>query len=338
MNLFLRMLSSAALKSRARYQVQQLARRWVLGQPGVVRTYRHFVDRETQAFERGGAPPPRVVYAESTNACNGHCVICPRGEMTRPVTTMPVDRFRRIADECAQWGVPEVRLHNFGEPMLDRNLVEKVAYLHARGIRSTMYSNGSLLDEHFGLALMEAGLDHLYVSFDGADKATFESVRKGLDFDRICANVRAFSALKKRTRHKNPAIYLSFTSVGQSRAAIRNVIRSWEPHVDRVFIIDPHNWGGNVSTRRQSLADGPAWPCVYLWQSMVVLASGEVSLCCIDFNGEHTVGNTDRQSLREIWTSEAMVRVRDAHRRHAWGEIPVCATCNANRMWSVYVR
>jgi hypothetical protein len=338
MNFFLRAMSSAALKSRTRYRVQQFARRHVLGQPLVVRAYRHFVDRETRAFEAAGHPPPRVVYAESTNACNGRCTICPRDEMTRPVATMSMELFRRIADECAAWGVPEVRLHNFGEPMLDRNLAEKVACLRERGLRSAMYSNGSLLDEKLGRDLVEAGLDHLYVSFDGADKATFESVRKGLDFDRICQNVRAFAALKARTGKPNPAIYLSFTSVGQSRAGIRRVIAQWEPIVDRVFVIDPHNWGGNVSTKRQSLADGPAWPCVYLWQSMVVLASGEVALCCIDFNGNQTVGRADRQSLREIWEGEALSRIRDAHQRHAWGEIPVCANCNANRMWSVYVR
>ena len=56
--------------------------------------------------------------------------------------------FEQIVDECAVWGCREVHLHNFGEPLLDDRLEDRVRYAKQKGIaRVTIFSNGSLLDE-----------------------------------------------------------------------------------------------------------------------------------------------------------------------------------------------
>jgi MoaA/NifB/PqqE/SkfB family radical SAM enzyme len=340
MNLVLRVLNARSLKLYSHLRLQQFARRRVLGSPRFLKAYGHFVHREIRRLETtpGGCPPPRVVYAESTNACNASCVMCPRDEMTRPIAVMSPETFRALADECAAWGVPEMRLHNFGEPLIDPGLFDKIAYARRKGIRTTIYSNGALLDERRSRALLEAGLDTLYVSLDGADKATFESIRKRLDYDEVCESVKRFCTLRKQGGHELPRVYLTFTSIGQSKETLRRLFERWEGVVDRVFVIDPHTWGGQVDTSRQSVGEGPAFPCVYVWQSLVVLASGEVTSCCIDFNGTFALGRFPEDSLRAIWQGPKLLALRDLHKRHAYGENAVCGPCNANRMWSVYER
>ena len=69
---------------------------------------------------------PEIVQIESTNICNAKCVFCPRDEMERRQGIMDMALYKKIVDECAELGIEHVRMHNYGEPFVDRQLVDKV--------------------------------------------------------------------------------------------------------------------------------------------------------------------------------------------------------------------
>src|SRR5499427_4404618 len=132
---------------------------------GIKKTARHAVEavlrREAKpirrlllAAGRDRAPIlPEIVQIESTNICNAKCVFCPRDEMHRRQGVMAMDLYKKIVDECAALGITHVRVHNYGEPFLDRQLVEKVRYAKERGIAEVgMISNGSLITEEIAVA------------------------------------------------------------------------------------------------------------------------------------------------------------------------------------------
>ena len=332
-----RLLNSAAFKRRAPYWMQRLARRKIVASSAFENIYRRLVDREIAALEQTELPPPKVVYAESTNACNATCVMCPRDEMQRSIGIMPMDLFRKIADECADWGVEEIRLHNFGEPLIDVKIYDKIEYAKRKGIKTTtIYSNGALLNGERARRLISAGLDQLYVSFDGATKQTFETIRLPLSFDQVAENVRNFHALRGEMRARSPKIYLTFTHINQPRDEVDKFRRDWTPYSDNVFIIDCHDWAGQAEVALHEPKDGPRWPCVYLWKSMTVLYSGQITLCCMDIKGAEAVGNAREQTLREVAHGAAMRAIRAAHRAHRYDAVKLCSGCSLNRMWSLY--
>ena len=89
---------------------------------------------------------PAVVRLETTNACNARCIICPHREMQRPITTMDDGLYARLIDQCAAAGCREVHLHNFGEPLMDKRIEDRIAYAKQKGIRRVkIFCNGSLL-------------------------------------------------------------------------------------------------------------------------------------------------------------------------------------------------
>src|ERR671915_376719 len=91
---------------------------------------------------------PEIVQIESTNICNAKCVFCPRDEMHRRQGVMKLDLYRKIVDECTELGITHIRVHNYGEPFIDRKLVDKVRYAKEKGIKEVgMISNGSLITE-----------------------------------------------------------------------------------------------------------------------------------------------------------------------------------------------
>src|SRR6186997_3322589 len=174
-------MSRLNLKARMRRTAEHVLR----GQAKPVR-------RVLLATGRDRAPRmPEIVQIESTNICNAKCVFCPRDEMHRRQGIMSFDLFCKIVDECAELGITHVRVHNYGEPFVDRKLVEKVRYAKSKGIQEVgMISNGSLITEEIARGMVEAGLDAINISVDAAGKEVFESTRLHLDYDEVIGNVR----------------------------------------------------------------------------------------------------------------------------------------------------
>src|SRR5438045_2541840 len=149
---------------------------------GVLRRQAKPIRRLLLATGRDRAPGlPEIVQIESTNICNAKCVFCPRDVMHRKLGIMSFDLFTKIVDECAELGITHVRVHNYGEPFVDRKLVEKVRYAKQKGIKEVgMISNGPLINEDVARGMIDAGLDAINISVDASGKEVFESTRLGL--------------------------------------------------------------------------------------------------------------------------------------------------------------
>jgi MoaA/NifB/PqqE/SkfB family radical SAM enzyme len=137
---------------------------------------------------------PRQLYIEVTNYCNSLCISCP---LTydhflpfEPKHHLSWDNFRRIVDQVPV--VERAILHGIGEPLLNRELPRFVAHLKERGTHVLFNSNGVLLDERRGDALVNAGLDELRISLDAVTPALYARLR-GIDqLPRILSNLNAF--------------------------------------------------------------------------------------------------------------------------------------------------
>jgi MoaA/NifB/PqqE/SkfB family radical SAM enzyme len=161
------------------------------------------------------APPPVCLYLEVTNRCNLLCTTCPRtyAEL-EPPADMSWEMFTRIVDQVP--GVARAVLHGVGEPMLVKNLGRMVRYLTERGVYVLFNTNGTVLNERNGRALISAGLDELRVSLDAANAQSFIKVRGKDYFHRILRNVRAFRALQEREGHAKPKVSAWLTGLKET--------------------------------------------------------------------------------------------------------------------------
>ena len=176
------------------------------------RRYHESAPREASAR---AARPPVCLYLETTNRCNLLCTTCPRtyAEL-EPPADMSWELFTRIVDQ-----VPDLSravLHGVGEPMLVKDLPRMVRYLKDRGVYVLFNTNGTVLTEKTGRALIEAGLDELRVSLDAADAKTYRAVRGKNYFDRILKNVRAFRELQEREGHDKPRVSAWLTGLRET--------------------------------------------------------------------------------------------------------------------------
>ncbi len=267
-----------------------------------------------------GTFPPKV-RIETTNACNAKCIICPHHKMTRTVKRMDAELYHRVIDESAEYGCEEVHLHNFGEPFLDKRLEEFVAYAKDAGIAKVkIFSNGSIISTDRARGVLEAGIDEIKVSFDGATKEEFEKIRYPLKFDDVVNNMVELVRVRDEMG-SDARIYVACCSTSDKSQTMAML----ESKVDGFSFGKIHNWGSeDYETSKTKLRK----PCRRVWETLTVLSNGDVSLCCLDYDGSVLLGNVNEQSIHEIWRSDKYRRVRDAHRKAAQQQIALCGSCS----------
>jgi MoaA/NifB/PqqE/SkfB family radical SAM enzyme len=168
--------------------------------------------------------PPVCLYLETTNRCNLLCTTCPRTyEELEPPADMSWELFISIVDQVPQ--LARAVLHGVGEPMLVKNLPKMVRYLKDRGVYVLFNTNGTVLNERSGRALIAAGLDELRVSLDAANARSFREIRGKNYFDRILRNVRAFCELQAREGYDKPRVSAWLTGLKKTISELPDFVK-----------------------------------------------------------------------------------------------------------------
>jgi MoaA/NifB/PqqE/SkfB family radical SAM enzyme len=167
---------------------------------------------------------PVCLYLETTNRCNLLCTTCPRtyAEL-EPPADMSWKLFTSIVDQIPK--LQRAVLHGVGEPMLVKHLPRMVRYLKDRGSYVLFNTNGTVLNEKNGRALIEADLDELRVSFDAANAESYLAVRGKNYFHRILKNVRAFRELQEREGHLKPRVSAWLTGLRETIEELPDFVR-----------------------------------------------------------------------------------------------------------------
>jgi MoaA/NifB/PqqE/SkfB family radical SAM enzyme len=181
---------------------------------------------ESVGSERGdtAASRPVCLYLETTNRCNLLCTTCPRTyEELEPPADMSWELFTSIVDQIPN--LERAVLHGVGEPMLVKNLPKMVRHLKDRGSYVLFNTNGTVLNERNGRALIAAGLDELRVSLDAANAKAFRDIRGKDYFGRIIRNVRAFRNLQEREGQDRPRVSAWITGLKETVAQLPEFVR-----------------------------------------------------------------------------------------------------------------
>lgn len=156
--------------------------------------------------------PRRLFYAPEwlvlgvNNLCNMHCKMCDVGLgntgtnfyanlMGAEPVNMPLALVERVFDQAAaHWPHTKVGFA-FTEPLIYPHLFEAAAMARARGLRSTVTTNGLQLDKK-ATALAESGVDEVFISLDGPPEIHNQIRGHARGFERAFAGIEALARLK----------------------------------------------------------------------------------------------------------------------------------------------
>lgn len=119
--------------------------------------------------------PFSVVYAV-TYKCQCRCVHCSVADYGVPAGELDTSEAIGLIDDVAGWGAVKITFFG-GEPLVRKDLRELVAYAAARGLRTSLDTNGLFLDREMAARLKAAGIGNVNVSLDSADPSVHDSLR-----------------------------------------------------------------------------------------------------------------------------------------------------------------
>jgi MoaA/NifB/PqqE/SkfB family radical SAM enzyme len=142
------------------------------------------------------------VYVEPTAYCNLECRTCIRHSWKEPLGMMTAETFDRIIEGIRSVApVPEIFFGGFGEPLSHPGIVDMVSRAKAVGAHVELITNGTLLTPVMSQALIDAGLDMIWVSLDGARPESYADVRLGAALPKIIDNLSGFMELRDHPQY-----------------------------------------------------------------------------------------------------------------------------------------
>lgn len=269
---------------------------------------------------------------EISAQCNRTCVFCPNHDFTRPNQEMPIKMINKVRDELSDLNYGG-RWHPYmyNEPLKDPRLFDILRDYRRALPRAVIgvSTNCDYLTEEKLAEMIEIGVNSLtlniYSTRDGnADPA---KVAHGVEI----AKKRAKLVQSWLNKHKNVGQKGSLYTGGSAHRCIGKVLHKYGVQQDGT------NFGGSFGLANRS--NNVAWlsheienahgSCVRPFRIMEIRWTGDVILCCHDYNGIKSYGNIKEKKVEDIWNSMALHRVRE-QLQQGIRKGPLCGKCDYN--------
>jgi len=298
-------------------------------------------------FEKCRRKEPVLYNIETTNACNMRCKMCPRTTMmTRKIESLDMELFDRIITEIRpftqeEWEtwqlfveeeygidrndmsenhfflhiIPKVLvLHGYGDPLLDKNMPERVEKLTEKGFTSYFSCNPANIDIQKNLEMFKNGLAYVKYSIESVDDFLHKEIRgKASDFSK---SYKKLLHLLEEKEKQNLKTTIVITMLDLNRPDQEEEFQKLEKAFDGLDVYiylksQDQQWYQDKNEGTNSIH----WRefCQFPWSSMTVKSNGEAVMCVEDFNNEIILGDVGKKSLYNIWNGEKYEQFRKDH-------------------------
>lgn len=282
------------------------------------------------------------VHFDIVHGCQLRCVGCPNSTLLPKVKRIDVADFARCLGNIDVERVHTLRLFNFGEPLLHKNLAAIVAEIPKQRWRASVVeisTNAQWVDwGDFEAMLKQEVVNRLVVSCDGdASPESYERLRPPSEWGKLIEFLER--AAKLRDRYA-PAMQLATRSVIETREDARHweellKPRGWTPEFRRWMALPEAK-----ENRTGRLVRAPKGPCVFLADASEYSVHpwfGEINLLYVDADGTvvpccmhpqaGVFGNLMTQRYSEILNGEPRRAMQKAM-RESRATMSVCGGCD----------
>lgn len=289
---------------------------------------------------------PLVLFIDPSDACNSRCSFCPTSnhelmkEVKRPLKQMSFSLFKKIIDDLQEFEtkVKVIRLYGHGEPLLNRNFCDMVRYAKDSNKVETVdtTTNGILLTNPFLRSkLIDSGIDRINISVNGlSDEQYLQFAGINLDFKNYVEGIKQFYKNKKDTTY----LFIKINGDTISKEDEQEFLEIFEPIADSVAVEKSMNCWNNFEPKgfiRQEENIGiygqainkPVDICPYLYYSIFIWPTGEVSNCFLDWNMKMIIDDVKYESVKHIWNGYTLKEMRKLMLYGNRKVHPICSKC-----------
>jgi len=191
-----------------------------------------------------------IVVWNLTRICNLYCMHCYADAKDKPQPgELTTAEGLRLIDDVADFGVPTL-LFSGGEPLMREDIFQLAAHAAAKGIRTVLSTNGTLITPDVAGRIRDAGFSYVGVSIDGLEevhdrirgkKGAFRQALAGV---RYCRDAGLRTGLRLTVHALNvrelPAIFDLLEDECIDRLCVYHLAYAGRGDKMRRFDLDPH--------------------------------------------------------------------------------------------------
>lgn len=270
---------------------------------------------------------PYAFMIETTSICNLKCIFCftRLEEQKRKNNFMSYGQFKKIIDEI-RWHAIYINFWFAGEPLINKELEDMIGYANKNNIITCISTNSTLLTKDRIQKIINAGLDKMIISFDGATKETYEKIRVGANFEKIIQNIRNLISMKQ----KKPFVSLQMVVTKDNEPEIplfrklAKELKVDEAYLKSLDIYEEKSKQFSPSKKYKRFVKDRIKHCPVKKRS-VILCDGTVVPCCFVIGLHPNFGNAITESFNKVWNKKQYNSFRNDKKRFI--EHPLCSKC-----------
>lgn len=290
-------------------------------------------------------PFPKTMLLEVSNICNHNCLFCANSKSTRKKGFIDKEFALYILKEAYKLGTREVGFYATGEPLVDRNLESYICYAKKLGFEYVFITtNGALLSKQRAETLINAGIDSIKFSINGADQNDYQLIHGKDDFNAVIENLEYLSKIRK---DRGVKLYISFIATRQTIQTREVFEKKYRKYVDDILFINCVNQTGLMPEINEylSLIEGNGaintvdGVCPMIFNKLYVSYEGYLTMCCADFQNYLAVADLKKDELKAAWLNKYAQEIRRKHlEKRTQGTL--CGNCiyNVHRECAPLVR
>ena len=297
---------------------------------------------------------PSKITIESGNICNMRCPLCPTGrnDPSARKGLMPFETYKKVVDELGEY-LYLMKLYNWGEPLLNLELVPMIKYAVSKGIIVKISTNLDMdMDAEQIKALLRSGVHKIYVSCNGASEDTYSIYHVGGNFKRVMDNMKLLADMRSECRSFTDVVWLfhvfshnehEIEKAGEmaTKLGVRLQISKMKPDMGKEIFETaeeaierdgkwlPRNPKYNIFDMEKK-TPRRRYSCNLLWTETVVNWDGSILPCCSIYSEKYAFGNIrEGTSFREIWNGESYQAARREVLSKGNGIWTICRVCKS---------
>ena len=283
------------------------------------------------------------VNIEFSSACNLRCAWC-NLDHSRECTFITPRILNKVMQDLInqEFYLNQLCLFNGGETLLNPNILELLSIIGTskNNLKGTpevvLATNATMLSKSMAHLLIDTGaITYIRFSVDGGTESLYRKIRKGANWQTVRENIRYFVELNNSLSHpvKTGLICIVPTNKPLETGWMQSDFKELFNGLDVLDVRHPHNWDGSTELgidtsevdKIDALNNGKL--CSFLDKNLVVLANGDVSICCADLNGRGVLGNILTDSLENIYSSEKRMAMINNYINGRRDQIDLCKDC-----------
>lgn len=286
---------------------------------------------------------PFVLLIDPSNLCNFMCKFCPTGDKNLIRSTgrynglLQFELYKKIIDDLKDFDTPikTLRLYKEGEPLVNPKFADMISYAKKSGFveRIDTTTNGALLTKEKNREIIHAGIDQINISVNGISaEQIYYFTRTKVNFDEYVRNIKdlyenranceiSIKAIQENLSQEEQNIFYDIFGPISNRISLEHISPAWptfEIHKDVESTFTVGNYGQEIVERAV---------CPYIFYIMVINSDGRVSTCVGDWPNKLIVGDTKKESIKNIWQGIALNSHRFAHLEGKRKEEVFCSAC-----------